>query len=63
MSELETALLFPLCAASFAAFLFALSPRLYCCEGVDEMGDIISSKIKDPYGEDGESERFFCLWK
>ena len=26
------------------------------------MGDIISSKIKDPYGEDGESERFFCLW-
>ena len=25
------------------------------------MGDIISSKIKDPYGEDGESERFFCL--
>jgi hypothetical protein len=30
-------------AASFAAFLFALSPRLYC-EGVDEMvmGDIIS---------------------
>ena len=26
------------------------------------MGDIISSKIKDPYGEDGESEGFFCLW-
>ena len=26
------------------------------------MGDIISSKVKDPYGEDGESERFFCLW-
>ena len=59
VSELEIALLFPLCVASFAAFLFALSPRLYC-EGVDEMGDIISSKIKDPYGE---SERFFCLWK
>ena len=58
MGELEIALLFPLCVASFAAFLFALSPRLYC-EGVDEMGDIISSKIKDPYGE---SERFFCLW-
>ena len=64
MSEFEIALLFPLCVASFAAFLFALSPRLYC-EGVEiggEMGDIISSKIKDPYGEDGESERFFCLW-
>ena len=57
VSELEIALLFPLCVASFAAFLFALSPRLYC-EGEDEMGDIISSKIKDPYGE---SERFFCL--
>ena len=47
MSEFEIALLFPLCVASFAAFLFALSPRLYC-EGLDEMGDIISSKIKDP---------------
>ena len=58
VSELEIALLFPLCVASSAAFLFALSPRLYS-EGVDEMGDIISSKIKDPYGE---SERFFCLW-
>ena len=46
VSELEIALLFLLCVASFAAFLFALSPRLYC-EGVDEMGDIISSKIKD----------------
>ena len=62
MSELEIALLFLLCVASFAAFLFALSPRLYC-EGVDEMGDIImdiiSSKIKDPYGEDGETKDFF----
>ena len=37
VSELEIALLFPLCVASFASFLFALSPRLYC-EGVDEMG-------------------------
>ena len=66
MSEFEIALLFPLCVASFAAFLFALSPRLYCegfFDGVDEMGDIISSKIKDSYGEalHGESERFFCL--
>jgi len=30
VSELEIALLFLLCVASFAAFLFALSPRLYC---------------------------------
>ena len=29
MGELEIALLFPLCVASFAPFLFALSPRLY----------------------------------
>ena len=45
MSEFEIALLFPLCVASFAAFLFALSPRLYC-EGVDEMGDIISFDLQ-----------------
>ena len=47
MSEFEIALLFPLCVASFAAFLFALSPRLFC-EGVDEMGDIsvLRSKIR-----------------
>tara|TARA_E500000075_G_C6878813_1_gene263479 strand:+ start:325 stop:600 length:276 start_codon:yes stop_codon:yes gene_type:complete len=45
VSELEIALLFPLCVASFAAFLFALSPRLYC-EGVDEMGDIISFDLQ-----------------
>ena len=37
VSELEIALLFPLRVASFAPFLLALSPRLYC-EGVDEMG-------------------------
>ena len=65
MSEFEIALLFPLCVASFAAFLFALSPRLYC-EGVERwvISSVLiffffSSKIKDPYGEDGESERFF----
>ena len=29
VGELEIALLFPLCVASFAPFLFALSPRLY----------------------------------
>ena len=34
VSELEIVLLFPLCVASFAPFLFALSPRLYC-EGVE----------------------------
>ena len=45
VSELEIALLFLLCVASFAAFLFALSPRLYC-EGVDEMGDIISFDLQ-----------------
>jgi hypothetical protein len=43
-SELEIALLFPLCVASFAPFLFALSPRLYC-EGVDEMGGEGAQKI------------------
>ena len=58
VSELEIALLFPLCVASFAAFLFALSPRLYC-EGVDEMGDIISSKIKDPY--ERAKDFFVCV--
>ena len=34
------------------------SSKLQCAITVT----IISSKIKDPYGEDGESERFFCLW-
>ena len=44
VSELEIALLFPLCVASFAPFLFALSPRLYC-EGVGEMGGEGAQKI------------------
>ena len=59
MSEFEIALLFPLCVASFAAFLFALSPRLYC-EGVDEMGDIISSKIKDVQIVERAKDFFVC---
>ena len=47
MSEFEIALLFPLCVASFAAFLFALSPRLYC-EGVERwvISSVLRSKIR-----------------
>jgi hypothetical protein len=47
VSEFEIALLFPLCVASFAAFLFALSPRLYC-EGVERwvISSVLRSKIR-----------------
>ena len=68
MSEFEIALLFPLCVASFAAFLFALSPRLYC-EGVERwvISSVLRSKIRTERTERAK-DFFVCgdeisLWK